>query len=57
MESRPQRKQLPIKPARLSDPGEKLRILQMYAGIFPNNISEFANKVIRKYKVQKNTSR
>lgn len=57
MESRPQKNQLPIKPAKLSDPGEKLRVLQMYAGIFPNNISEFASKVIRRHKVQKNMSR
>lgn len=32
----------PTKQSRLSDPGEMDRLKAIYAGIFPNNIKEFA---------------
>lgn len=41
----------------MDDPGEKDRILRQYAGIFPKNIKEFAEKIVKKKKKQINFSR
>jgi hypothetical protein len=43
-----------IKQSKLSDVGEKARILRTYAGIFPHNIKEFSNTVIKKMAKVKN---
>lgn len=57
MEYKPKSQSLQIKQNNLSNPVEKARILRKYAGIFPDNIVEFGNKVIKKMKSQKNYSR
>jgi len=41
----------------LKDPREKARILMRYAGIFPDDIEEYAKKIIRKRKPKVNYSR
>lgn len=51
------RKPLPTKPASLKDPREHMRLLMQYQGIFPNNIKEFAEKVIPLQKKRKNFAR
>ena len=51
----PQSKQ--TKPRKISDPGEAERILRQYAGIFPNAIPEFAEKIAKKVKVETNYAR
>lgn len=50
-------KRLKRRQTKLDNPDEKARILRQYAGIFPNNISEFASKVLKKHKLSKNFSR
>ena len=57
MESKNFQTKKPIIRGNLSDPQEKARILRRYAGIFPNNIVEFGNRVIKKYAAQKNYSK
>lgn len=42
---------------KLSDPGEKDRLLMHYGGIFKNNISEFAEKFAKVNKPRKNYSK
>ena len=41
----------------LHNPAEKARILRQYAGIFPNNIQEYAEKFIPKQKARKDFTR
>lgn len=55
MEYLTRKSKLPTKPARL-DASEKSRLLMQYAGIFPNNIKEFGEK-LRKHKPVKNFAR
>ena len=57
MELRLNNRHQQIRPNSLSDPREKSRVLAKYAGIFPNNISEFASKVVRKHKKRINYSK
>lgn len=59
MESRRNQNQLLTKPAKRTffDPNERARLLRQYAGIFPKNIKEFGEKVIKKIKKQTNHAR
>jgi len=57
MPFQPNKKKIPTKHVRLSDEGEKKRVLMIYAGIFPNNIKEYADKIIKRQRIQKNFSR
>lgn len=57
MELRTNRKKLPIKQGNTNDPPERARLLRQYAGIFPNNIVEFSNTILKKNKPQKNFSK
>lgn len=57
MEYLKKRKPLPTTPAKLTDPGEAARLLRQYAGIFPNNVKEFAEKVIPKFRRKTNFAR
>lgn len=41
----------------LNNPEERARILRNYAGIFPNNIKEFGELVIKSLKKSKNYSK
>jgi len=45
------------KPVKLNDAGELQRLHMRYAGIFKNNIKEYAEKYLVRTKVQKNYSR
>lgn len=44
-------------PASYNEPREKSRILMQYAGIFPNNIKEYAEKIVPAQKRQRNYAR
>lgn len=57
MESNKNNQQIKTKQGNLHDPKERNRLLMQYAGVFKNNITEYANTVIRKSKTQKNFSR
>ena len=41
----------------MADPNERARLLRQYAGIFPNNIKEYGETVMKKHKKQINFSR
>lgn len=41
----------------LSNPTERSRLLRQYAGIFPNNITEFANSLKKLNRPKKNFSK
>jgi len=57
MEYKPLSLKKQIKQGNLNDPQERERILMRYAGIFPNNIEEFASKFIPRNKKIKNHAR
>lgn len=57
MESRNNQPKIQRRRGNLNDPEERARILRQYGGIFPDNIVEFAEKVIRREKKQINYSR
>lgn len=57
MEYKNLKRNLPIKQNNLSDPDERARVLRKYAGIFPNNIVEYGNRVLKRHKAQKNYSK
>lgn len=42
---------------KLSDPGERDRVLRVYGGVFPKAIKEFAEKVIPRQKKRMNFAR
>jgi hypothetical protein len=46
-----------IKRGNLSNPEEKARVLRRYAGIFPDNIREFGEKITPRLRKQKNYSK
>jgi len=57
MEYKLNKTRLPTKQGNFNNPSERARILRTYAGIFPNNIKEFGDVVVKKFKKQKNYSR
>ncbi len=59
MESRRNNQNQPINRDKrnFNDPNERARLLRQYAGIFPDNIREYSEKVIKKRKKQINFSR
>jgi len=57
MEYKPLNLKKQIKQGNFNDPLERERVLMRYAGIFPNNIEEFANKFIPRNKKIKNHAR
>lgn len=57
MESKNQLLHIQTKRGNLNDPAEHERILMMYAGIFKNNIKDFAETLAKKNKPLKNYSR
>lgn len=44
-------------PRKLSDPGERERVLRVYGGVFPKAIKEFAEKIIPRQKKRTNFAR
>jgi hypothetical protein len=57
MEYKINKSRLPTKQNSFTDPAERARILRNYAGIFPNNIKEFGNLVVKTFKRSKNYSK
>lgn len=57
MQYQTNKSRIPTRPAKLTDPGEKERVLARYAGIFPNNIKEYGEKYTKKYRPIKNYAR
>lgn len=57
MEYRLNKTRLPTKQNSFNNPDERARLLRTYAGIFPNNIKEFGEKVIPRLRKTKNYSK
>lgn len=57
MESRPRQVKATTKQGSLKEMSTKARLLRQYAGIFPDNIVEFASTILKRHKAQKNMAR
>jgi len=49
--------ELEIQPNKKTFSEDKERVIAVYAGIFPHNIHEYANRIVPKFKHKKNYSK
>lgn len=57
MELQEQNQKKQIKQGSIYDPKERERLLMQYQGIFKNNIHQYSQRVIKKFRKQKNFAR
>ena len=54
MEYKPPQLKKQIRQLNLRNPEDRKYLLQVHGGIFPDNIEEFANKIVRRHRKMKN---